>query len=97
MLSDRNTELGLNGTNEMDAKSMFMLMAIMGQISGSPANLFQNPMFLFAFLNDGDSSNSNMKDFLKFMALTSTMNANAQPITTSPAVNFAAANPSSTC
>lgn len=96
MLSDRNTELGLNGTNEMDAKSMFMLMAIMGQMSGSPANLFQNPMFLFAFLNDGDSSNGNMKDFLMFMALTSTMNANAQPITTPPAVNFVAANPSST-
>lgn len=97
MLSDHNTELGLNGANEMDAKSMFMLMAIMGQMSGSPANLFQNPMFLFAFLNDGDSSNSNMKDFLMFMALTSTMNANAQPITTPPAINFAATNPSSTC
>ena len=97
MLSDHNTELGLNGANEMDAKSMFMLMAIMGQMSGSPANLFQNPMFLFAFLNDGDSGNSNMKDFLMFMALTSTMNANAQPITTPPAVNFTAANPSSTC
>ena len=88
MLSDRNTELGLNGTNEMDSKSMFMLMAIMGQMSGSPANLFQNPMFLFAFLNDSDSGNGNMKDFLMFMALTSAMNANAQPsITTPPAVN----------
>ena len=98
MLSDRNTELGLNGTNEMDSKSMFMLMAIMGQMSGSPANLFQNPMFLFAFLNDSDSSNGNMKDFLMFMALTSAMNANAQPnITTPPAVNFATPNPSSTC
>lgn len=97
MLSDRNTELGLNGTNEMDSKSMFMLMAIMGQMSGSPANLFQNPMFLFAFLNDSDSDNGNMKDFLMFMALTSTMNANAQPITTPPAVNFATSNPSSTC
>ena len=98
MLSDRNTELGLNGTNEMDSKSMFMLMAIMGQMSGSPANLFQNPMFLFAFLNDSDSGNGNMKDFLMFMALTSAMNANAQPsITAPPAVNFAAANPSSTC
>lgn len=97
MLSDRNTELGLNGANEMDTKSMFMLMAIMGQMSGSPANLFQNPMFLFAFLNDSDSGNSNMKDFLMFMALTSAMNANAQPIITPPAVNFTAANPSSTC
>lgn len=97
MLSDHNTELGLNGTNEMDAKSMFMLMTIMGQMSDSPANLFQNPMFLFAFLNDSDSSNSNMKDFLMFMALTSAMNANAQPITTPPAVNFATSNPSSTC
>ena len=103
MLSDHNTELGLNGTNEMDAKSMFMLMAIMGQMSGSPANLFQNPMFLFqnpmflfAFLNDSDSGNGNMKDFLMFMALTSAMNANAQPITTPPAVNFATSNPSST-
>ena len=96
MLSDHNTELGLNGTNEMDAKNMFMLMAIMGQMSSSPANLFQNPMFLFAFLNDGDSSNS-MKDFMMFMALTSTMNANTQPIITMPpAINFAAANPSST-
>lgn len=100
MLSDRNTELGLNGTNEMDSKSMFMLMAIMGQMSGSPANLFQNPMFLFAFLNDSDSGNGNMKDFLMFMALTSAMNANAQPsITTPPAVNLANPNtyPSSTC
>lgn len=97
MLSDHNTELGLNGANEMDAKSMFMLMAIMGQMSGSPANLFQNPMFLFAFLNDSDSGNGNMKDFLMFMALTSAMNANAQPITTPPAVNFTASNPSSTC
>lgn len=98
MLSDRNTELGLNGTNEMDSKSMFMLMAIMGQMSGSPANLFQNPMFLFAFLNDSDSGNGNMKDFLMFMALTSAMNVNAQPsITTPPAVNLANPNPSSTC
>ena len=97
MLSDRNTELGLNGTNEMDTKSMFMLMAIMGQMSGSPANLFQNPMFLFAFLNDGDSGNSNMKDFLMFMALTSAMNTNVQPITTPPAVNPIASGPSSTC
>ena len=100
MLSDRNTELGLNGTNEMDSKSMFMLMAIMGQMSGSPANLFQNPMFLFAFLNDSDSGNGNMKDFLMFMAITSAMNANAQPsITTPPAVNLANPNtyPSSTC
>ena len=96
MLSDHNTELGLNGANEMDAKSMFMLMAIMGQMSGSPANLFQNPMFLFAFLNDGDSNNS-MKDFMMFMALTSAMNANVQPITTPPAINFTATNPSSTC
>ena len=75
MLSDHNTELGLNGANEMDAKSMFMLMAVMGQMSGSPVNLFQNPMFLFAFLNDGDSNNS-MKDFMMFMAITSVMNAN---------------------
>ena len=98
MLSDHNTELGLNGANDMNAKSMFMLMAIMGQMSGSPANLFQNPMFLFAFLNDGDSSNGNMKDFLMFMAITSAMNANAQPsITTPPAINFATSNPSSTC
>lgn len=98
MLSDRNTELGLNGTNETDSKNMFMLMAIMGQMSSSPANLFQNPMFLFAFLNDSNSGNSNMKDFLMFMALTSAMNANAQPIiTTPPAVNFATSNPSSTC
>lgn len=99
MLSDRNTELGLNRTNEMDGKSMFMLMAIMGQMSDSPANLFQNPMFLFAFLNDSDSGNDNMKDFLMFMALTSVMNANAQPITTPPAVNFATPNTysSSTC
>lgn len=97
MLSDHNTELGLNGTNEMDAKSMFMLMAIMGQMSGSPTNLFQNPMFLFAFLNDSDSGNGNMKDFLMFMALTYTMNANAQPITTPPAVNPIAPGPSSTC
>ena len=100
MLSDHNTELGLNGTNEMDSKSMFMLMAIMGQMSGSPANLFQNPMFLFAFLNDSDSGNGNMKDFLMFMAITSAMNANAQPIiTTPPAVNLANSNtyPSSTC
>lgn len=100
MLSDRNTELGLNGTNEMDSKSMFMLMAIMGQMSDSPANLFQNPMFLFAFLNDSDSGNGNMKDFLMFMAITSAMNANAQPsITTPPAVNLANPNtyPSSTC
>ena len=85
MLSDHNTELGLNGTNEMDSKNMFMLMAIMGQMSGSPANLFQNPMFLFAFLNDGDSSNS-MKDFMMFMALTSAMNANTQPIAVNPIV-----------
>lgn len=85
MLSDHNTELGLNGANEMDAKSMFMLMAIMGQMSGSPANLFQNPMFLFAFLNDGDSSNS-MKDFMMFMALTSAMNANTQSIAVNPIV-----------
>ena len=85
MLSDHNTELGLNGTNEMDAKSMFMLMAIMGQMSGSPANLFQNPMFLLAFLNDGDSNNS-MKDFMMFMALTSAMNANTQPIAVNPIV-----------
>ena len=85
MLSDHNTELGLNGANEMDAKSMFMLMAIMGQMSGSPANLFQNPMFLFAFLNDGDSNNS-MKDFMMFMALTSAMNANTQPIAVNPIV-----------
>ena len=97
MLSDRNTELGLNGANETDSKNMFMLMAIMGQMSGSPANLFQNPMFLFAFLNDNDSGNGNMKDFLMFMALISAMNANAQPITTPPAVNFATPNPSSTC
>ena len=85
MLSDHNTELGLNGANEMDAKSMFMLMAVMGQMSGSPANLFQNPMFLFAFLNDGDSSNS-MKDFMMFMALTSAMNANTQSIVVNPIV-----------
>ena len=85
MLSDHNTELGLNGANEMDAKSMFMLMAVMGQMSGSPANLFQNPMFLFAFLNDGDSSNS-MKDFMMFMALTSVMNANTQSIAVNPIV-----------
>lgn len=85
MLSDHNTELGLNGANEMDAKSMLMLMAVMGQMSGSPANLFQNPMFLFAFLNDGDSSNS-MKDFMMFMALTSAMNANTQSIAVNPIV-----------
>lgn len=108
MLSDRNTELGLNGTNEMDAKSMFMLMAIMGQMSGSPANLFQNPMFLFAFLNDSDSGNGNMKDFLMFMALTSAMNANNQPaivippvsvpgVVNSTAVNSVMPGPSSTC
>lgn len=97
MLSDHNTELGLNGANEMDTKSMFMLMAIMGQMSGSPANLFQNPMFLFAFLNDSDSGNNNMKDFLMFMALTSNMNTNVQPIITPPTVNFATSNPSSTC
>ena len=98
MLSDHNTELGLNGANEMDAKSMFMLMAIMGQMSGSPANLFQNPMFLFAFLNDNDSDNSNMKDFLMFMALTSVMNNNStQPITMPLAANPIVPNPPSNC
>ena len=95
MLSDHNTELGLNGANEMDTKSMFMLMAVMGQMSGSPANLFQNPMFLFAFLNDGDSSNSNMKDFLMFMALTSIMNNGVQPITMPLAANPIVPNPPS--
>lgn len=95
MLSDHNTELGLNGANEMDAKSMFMLMAVMGQMSGSPANLFQNPMFLFAFLNDNDSDNSNMKDFLMFMALTSVMNNSTQPITMPLAANPIVPNPPS--
>ena len=71
MLSDNNSGFGLNGANPEDSRTtMLMLMAMMGQ-SGMPANMFQNPMFMMAFMNDGDS---NMKDLMMVMAMSSAMN-----------------------
>lgn len=77
MLSDSNSGFDLNGATAQDPKDMLMLMAIMGQMSGAPANMFQNPMFMMAFLNDGKSD---MKDFLMFMAMTSAMNNTQVPV-----------------
>lgn len=77
MLSDSNSGFDLNGATAQDPKNMLMLMAIMGQMSGAPANMFQNPMFMMAFLNDGKSD---MKDFLMFMAMTSAMNNTQVPV-----------------
>ena len=49
-----------------------------------PANMFQNPMFMMAFMNDGDS---NMKDLMMVMAMSSTMNNNTDfKIPAAPAV-----------
>ena len=71
MLSDGNSGFGLNGANPEDSRTtMLMLMAMMGQ-SGMPANMFQNPMFMMAFMNDG---NSDMKDLMMVMAMSSAMN-----------------------
>ena len=71
MLSDNNSGFGLNGANPEDSRTtMLMLMAMMSQ-SGMPANMFQNPMFMMAFMNDGDS---NMKDLMMVMAMSSAMN-----------------------
>lgn len=100
MLSDSNSGFDLNGATAQDPKNMLMLMAVMGQMSDAPANMFQNPMFMMALLNDGKSD---MKDFLMFMAMTSAMNANNQPAMVIPPVNIpsvmngAAPGPSSTC
>ena len=66
MLSDNNSGFGLNGANPEDSRTtMLMLMAMMGQ-NAMPANMFQNPMFMMAFLNDG---NSDMKDLMMIMAM----------------------------
>ena len=71
MLSDNNSGFGLNGANPEDSRTtMLMLMAMMGQ-SGMPANMFQNPMFMMALMNDG---NSDMKDLMMVMAMSSAMN-----------------------
>ena len=73
MLSDNNSGFGLNGANPEDSRTMMlMLMAMMSQ-SGMPANMFQNPMFMMALMNDG---NSDMKDLMMVMAMSSTMNNN---------------------
>lgn len=84
MLSDSNSGFDLNGSTAQDPKNMLMLMAVMGQMSGAPANMFQNPMFMMAFMNDGDS---NMKDLMMVMAMSSTMNNNTDfKIPAAPAV-----------
>lgn len=73
MLSDSNSGFGLNGANSEDSRTMMlMLMAMMGQ-NGMPANMFQNPMFMMALMNDG---NSDMKDLMMMMAMSSAMNNN---------------------
>ena len=73
MLSDSNSGFGLNGANPEDSRTtMLMLMAMMSQ-NAMPANMFQNPMFMMAFLNDG---NSNMQDLMMMMAMSSAMNNN---------------------
>ena len=77
MLSDSNSGFDLNGVTAQDPKNMLMLMAVIGQMSGAPANMFQNPMFMMALLNDGKSD---MKDFLMFMAMTSAMNNTQVPV-----------------
>ena len=84
MLSDNNSGFGLNGANPEDSRTMMlMLMAMMGQ-SSMPANMFQNPMFMMAFMNDGDS---NMKDLMMVMAMSSAMNNNTDfKIPAAPAV-----------
>ena len=71
MLSDGNSGFGLNGANPEDSRTtMLMLMAMMSQ-NAMPANMFQNPMFMMAFMNDG---NSDMKDLMMMMAMSSAMN-----------------------
>ena len=86
MLSDNNSGFGLNGANPEDSRTtMLMLMAMMGQ-SGMPANMFQNPMFMMALMNDGGS---NMQDLMMVMAMSSVMNNNNSTdfkIPASPAV-----------
>ena len=73
MLSDNNSGFGLNGANPEDSRTtMLMLMAMMSQ-NGMPANMFQNPMFMMALMNDG---NSDMKDLMMMMAMSSAMNNN---------------------
>lgn len=71
MLSDSNSGFDLNGANPEDSRTtMLMLMAMMGQ-SGMPANMFQNPMFMMALMND---EGSDMKDLMMVMAMSSVMN-----------------------
>ena len=84
MLSDSNSGFGLNGANSEDSRTtMLMLMAMMSQGS-MPANMFQNPMFMMAFMNDG---NSNMQDLMITMAMSSAMNNNTDfKVPTAPAV-----------
>ena len=84
MLSDGNSGFGLNGANPEDSRTtMLMLMAMMSQ-NAMPANMFQNPMFMMAFMNDG---NSDMKDLMMVMAMSSAMNNNTGfKIPTAPAV-----------
>ena len=71
MLSDSNSGFGLNGANPEDSRTtMLMLMAMMSQ-NAMPANMFQNPMFMMALINDG---NSDMKDLMMVIAMSSAMN-----------------------
>ena len=73
ILSDSNSGFGLNGANPEDSRTtMLMLMAMMSQGS-MPTNMFQNPMFMMAFMNDG---NSNMQDLMMVMAMSSAMSNN---------------------
>ncbi len=39
--------------SKMDSKQMFMFMLMMGQNKNAPTNMFQNPLFLMAFMQDG--------------------------------------------
>lgn len=84
MLSDNNSGFGLNGANSEDSRTtMLMLMAMMSQGS-MPANMFQNPMFMMAFMND---ENSNMQDLMITMAMSSAMNNNTDfKVPAAPAV-----------
>ena len=86
ILSDGNSGFGLNGANPEDSRTtMLMLMAMMSQ-NAMPANMFQNPMFMMALMNDGCSD---MKDLMMVMAMSSAMNNNNNTdfkITAAPAV-----------
>ena len=45
--------LFMMGDGKLDKKQMFMFMIMMSQNKNAPSTLFQNPMFMLAFLQDG--------------------------------------------